>query len=42
MRNNSAGSIIVTLLLLPLVVVGAFISALFGLEGKTKKLEKGL
>lgn len=36
MRNDSAGSIIVTLLLLPFVVVGAFISALFGLAGKTK------
>ncbi len=35
MANNS-GSTIITLLLLPFLVLFAFVSALFGLAGKTK------
>lgn len=36
MANNGSGSTIATLLLLPFVVLFAFVSALFGLAGKTK------
>lgn len=36
MANNGSGSIVITLLLLPFVVLFAFVSALFGLAGKTK------
>lgn len=35
-NGNGAGSVIITLLLLPFVVLAAFVSALFGLAGKTK------
>lgn len=34
-ENGSCGAV-VTLLLLPFVVIAAFVSALFGLAGKTK------
>lgn len=35
-NKNGSGGAVVTLLLLPFVVIAAFVSALFGLAGKTK------
>lgn len=35
-NGNGSGNAIVTLLLLPFVALAAFVSALFGLAGKTK------